>query len=197
MTPSKPIPSKEIPTTGPSRRREKMTLRETISAAEEPLPKRLQFTDDTRDDELVPIASEGTQTGSQLVEDVPANDCGNERQTEVQRPVTPDYADLLTAYGGRGDSPTNPSMNPSRQDWRKYAKINQFPAGVDLSMKWAEWIDYRRKLDISVQTLNGASQKDLAGFLFTNIGTELEDIIVTRGLYPRSEDKARDFWKLN
>lgn len=71
--------------------------------------------------------------------------------------------------------------------------MKQFPEGIELPLKWAEWIDYRRKLDINVRTFVGASQKDLAGFLFTNIGPELEDIIVTRDLFQNPSDKPNDF----
>lgn len=141
--------------------------------------RRLDFEADGNDVEL----SKSHETDELPAEMENSSDSGlPTTDQEMPRAVTPDYG-----FGGHGsDAGSDVAERPeASQAWRKYAKLKPFPPGIELSMKWAEWIDFRRKLDITVKTFVGASQKDLAGFLFTNIGSELEDIIITRGLYPK------------
>lgn len=77
--------------------------------------------------------------------------------------------------------------------WIKYVKIKPFPTNIPTAQKWESWLDYRRKLRIQLEPYTGASERILAGLLFTNIGEEVEQIISTRNLFPEVEDVDADF----
>lgn len=80
---------------------------------------------------------------------------------------------------GSGSSGTS-----GKNDWLKYVRIKPFPSNIPTAQKWQAWLDYRRKVNIQLEQCGDASQKSMAGLLYTSIGEELEQIISAKGMFP-------------
>lgn len=80
-----------------------------------------------------------------------------------------------------------------KKDWLKYVRIKPFPQDVPTSQKWQAWIDYRRKVYIQLELCGDASQKAMAGLVFTNIGEEVERVISARNMFPDESEVPAGF----
>lgn len=75
----------------------------------------------------------------------------------------------------------------------KLVKIKPFPPNIPSVEKLGVWIDYKEKLEIMLEQCGNLGQRFLASLLFSNIGPELETVIVARKMLPKVEEKGENF----
>lgn len=83
--------------------------------------------------------------------------------------------------------------SPEKKDWLKYVKVKPFPQNIPQPQKWQAWLDYRRKLSIQLEQCGNATQKAMAGLVYTSIGEEMEQIISAREMFPDGDDLPDDY----
>lgn len=97
--------------------------------------------------------------------------------------LRPDYRPMIQS----------PNMEQRPTDWGRLIRIKPFPENISSAQKGAVWLDYRHRLMVTFERATGMSERLKAGMVFTDIGTEISEIISAHGMFPNAAAVGQDF----